>query len=85
MNRMNNNDLREMGRVTSTFLKELDSLSSDVLLIATTNLVNSFDKALLRRFDAKISFDRYTKDDLIEIYCSIVQDFIKNQKTQKPI
>lgn len=55
MNRMNNNDLREMGRVTSTFLKELDSLSSDVLLIATTNLVNSFDKALLRRFDAKIS------------------------------
>lgn len=83
MNRMNNNDLREMGRVTSTFLKELDSLSSDVLLIATTNLANSFDKALLRRFDAKISFDRYTKDDLIEIYCSIVQDFIKKSENAK--
>lgn len=83
MNRMNNNDLREMGRVTSTFLKELDSLSTDVLLVATTNLVNSFDKALLRRFDAKISFDRYTRNDLIDIYCSILQDYIKKSDNVK--
>lgn len=83
MNRINNNDLREMGRVTSTFLKELDSLSSDVLVIATTNLVNAFDKALLRRFDAKISFDRYSRDDLIEIYCSILQSYIKQSDNVK--
>ncbi len=83
MNRINNNDLREMGRVTSTFLKELDYLSSDVLVIATTNLVNAFDKALLRRFDAKISFDRYSRDDLIEIYCSILQSYIKQSDNVK--
>lgn len=83
MNRINNNDLREMGRVTSTFLKELDSLSSDVLVIATTNLVNAFDKALLRRFDAKISFDRYSQDDLIEIYCSILQSYLKQSDNVK--
>ena len=82
-NRMNNNDLREMGRAALTFLKELDSLSSAVLLIATTNLVNSFDNASIRRFDAKISFDRYTKDDLIEMYCSIVQDFIEKSENAK--
>lgn len=83
MNRVNSNDLREMGRVASTFLKELDFLSSDILLIATTNLITSFDKALIRRFDAKISFDRYTRDDLVDIYCSIVQDFIKKSENVK--
>lgn len=83
MNRINHNDLREMGRVTSTFLKELDSLSDDILVISTTNLVDSFDKALLRRFDAKISFDRYSKEDLIEIAISILRTYIKKSETSK--
>ena len=48
LDRVNNNDLREMGRVTSTFLRELDSLHEDVVIIATTNLIKSFDKALIR-------------------------------------
>lgn len=83
MNRVNSNDLREMGRVTSTFLKELDSLPSDVLLIATTNLKDCFDKALLRRFDAKISFDRYSKEDLIEISTLILQKYMKQSDNAK--
>lgn len=83
LNRINNNDLREMGRVTSTFLKELDSISKDILIIATTNLIESFDKALLRRFDAKISFNRYTKSDLIDISASILQSYIKKVNTSK--
>ena len=83
MDRINQNDLREMGRVTSTFLKELDSLSDDILVIATTNLVDTFDRALLRRFDAKISFNRYSKEDLIEIAISILQTYIKKSETSK--
>lgn len=83
MNRINNNDLREMGRVTSTFLKELDSLSEEMLVIMTTNLIDTFDKALLRRFDAKISFNRYSKEDLIEISTSILQTFIKQSENSK--
>ena len=83
LNRINSNDLREMGRVTSTFIKELDSISKDVLVIATTNLIDSFDKALLRRFDAKISFNRYTKADLIDISVSILQSYIKKVSTSK--
>ncbi|MCR5587853.1 MAG: ATP-binding protein [Lachnospiraceae bacterium] len=67
MDRVNSNDLREMGRVTSTFLKELDRLSENVVVIATTNLISNFDKAIIRRFDAVISFDKYSKEDLIEI------------------
>lgn len=67
MDRTNSNDLREMGRATSAVLKGFDSLNEDVVLIATTNLFSSFDKALIRRFDTVIDFNRYTRDDLIEI------------------
>lgn len=67
LDRVNKNDLREMGRVTSVFLRGLDSLNENVILIATTNLYDSLDKALIRRFDATVSFNRYSRDDLTEI------------------
>ena len=72
LDRINKNDLREMGRVTSLFLKELDKLNDNIIIIATTNLFQNFDKALIRRFDALVSFDRYSKKDLIDIADSIL-------------
>lgn len=83
LDRVNNNDLREMGRVTSTFLRELDTLSEDVVIIATTNLMKSFDKALVRRFDSIISFDRYSRQDLIEIADAILLGFIKKAENSR--
>ena len=80
MDRTNVNDLREMGRATSTILKELDRLDNRVVLIATTNLYSHFDKALVRRFDSVINFDRYTKNDLIEIAEILLNDFLKSFK-----
>jgi SpoVK/Ycf46/Vps4 family AAA+-type ATPase len=77
LDRVNKNDLREMGRVTSTFLKGMDSLNDNIVVIATTNLFANFDKALIRRFDSVISFDRYTKEDLIEIADSMLTATIK--------
>lgn len=77
LDRMNNNDLREMGRATSTLLKELDGLTERVVLIATTNLFKSFDKALIRRFDSVINFDRYTKEDLVDVAESILNDYLE--------
>ena len=77
MDRINQNDLREMGRVTSAFLKGLDSLSENIVLIATTNLYADLDKALVRRFDATLSFDRYSNDDLIEIADSLLSSYLK--------
>lgn len=67
LDRVNNNDLREMGRATSTIIRELDQLPNDIVVIATTNLYKDFDKALSRRFDAIINFDRYSRNDLVEI------------------
>lgn len=80
LDRINSNDVREMGRVTSAILRELDRLSDlnkEIVLIATTNLYDNFDKALIRRFDATINFNRYSKEDLIEIAESYLNSFIK--------
>ena len=83
LDRINKNDLREMGRVTSVFLKELDRLNDNIPIIATTNLVENFDKALIRRFDATVSFDRYSKDDLIAIADSLLTMNLKRATNSK--
>lgn len=83
LNRISSNDVREMGRVTSNILKEFDKLTeidNNIVIIATTNLYKKFDKALTRRFDAVINFDRYTREDLIEIAEYYFDSFIKKFK-----
>ena len=83
LDRKNKNDLREMGRVTSVFLKGMDNLNENVVLIATTNLFDSIDKALIRRFDATISFNRYSREDLIEIADSFLILMLKKSTNSK--
>lgn len=92
LDRTNSNDLREMGRATSSFFKGLDSMNSKVILLATTNLFDLFDKALIRRFDFVVNFDRYTREDLIEIgemfmneYISVFKFATKNTRLFKKI
>lgn len=83
LDRVSSNDVREMGRVTSTILRELDrltDLNKEIVIIATTNLFSKFDKALTRRFDAIINFDRYSKEDLIEVGEFYFSSYIKNFK-----
>lgn len=83
LDRVNSNDVREMGRVTSTILRELDrltDLNKEIVIIATTNLFSKFDRALVRRFDAVINFDRYSKEDLIEVAEDYFSSFIKSFK-----
>lgn len=76
LDRTNSNDVREMGRVTSTFLTQLESLDPSVILIATTNLFKHLDTALIRRFDACVDFSRYTNEDLIDISEQILKDYL---------
>lgn len=76
MDRINQNDLREMGRATSAVLKGLDSLNEKLVLIATTNLQESFDKALIRRFDSVIDFSTYSQEDLLLIAESLLNKFL---------
>ena len=80
LDRTNSNDLREMGRATSAVLKGMDSLNEQIVMIATTNLYDSFDKALLRRFDSCIDFNRYSREDLHDIAEIILGHFLSKFK-----
>lgn len=80
LNRTDSNDLREMGRAMSTFLKELDGTDENIVIIATTNLCKHFDKALLRRFDAIVDFSRYSIEDLQDIAESMCNNLLKKFK-----
>ena len=68
LNRLDSNDL------------SMDSLQDGVVLIATTNLFNAFDKALVRRFDAVIDFNRYSQQDLLEIAESMMSSILSDSK-----
>lgn len=74
LDRINQHDVREMGRATSALLRELDAMNEQAVLIATTNLYKSLDKALLRRFDAAIDFERYSREDLLEIADALLNE-----------
>lgn len=92
LDRVGSDDLREMGRVTSILLRELDRVSSRAMIIATTNLFQYFDKALVRRFDAVVDFSRYTREDLLQVaesfydqYLHQYQDLARNTRLFKKI
>lgn len=74
MDRIDGKDVREMGRATSAFLRYMDNMDKKTILIATTNLASSFDKAFIRRFDYVINFDRYSQNDLKEVAEKILSD-----------
>lgn len=76
LDRTNSNDLREMGRVTSSLLKNMDRMDERIVLVATTNLFEHFDKALIRRFDSVIDFNRYSQEDLMDISEEYLNKFL---------
>lgn len=76
LDRTNANDLREMGRVTSSLLKSMDRMDERIVLVATTNLYEHFDKALIRRFDSVIDFNRYSQSDLMDISEEYLNKFL---------
>ena len=76
LDRTDTHDVREMGRATSTFLRELDRLDPQMVIIATTNLFRKLDKAMVRRFDAVIDFGRYSQDDLVDIAEKITNNLL---------
>lgn len=80
LDRSSSNDVREMSRATSILLRELDRLDDSIAIIATTNLFDAFDKALVRRFDACVNFDRYSQNDLVEIAEVIANELLPKFK-----
>lgn len=87
LDRVNKNDLREMGRATSLFIKCLDALDQRAIIVATTNLGSQLDRAIKRRFDFVVNFDVYTQTFLSEIAVAMAREYNHgiNSKTNSQI
>jgi SpoVK/Ycf46/Vps4 family AAA+-type ATPase len=60
-------DVGEMNRVVTAFLQLVDADVSGSLLVAATNHVELLDRAVFRRFDVIVPFEKPTREQLVEL------------------
>ncbi|MCP4178287.1 MAG: ATP-binding protein [bacterium] len=66
-NRSYGNDVGEIKRVLNSFLMNIEKDESNSLLIAATNLPESLDKALFRRFDDIIMYPLPSEEEILQL------------------
>lgn len=83
----NSHDMIGMESIMSTLIGEIDTLSTfhkDIVLIAIANCYDNIDQPLFRRFNFTVNFNKYEREDLMEIcefYCeSFIEQFRDNRK-----
>lgn len=64
---INSNDVGEIHRIVNILLGLLEEYDGEGILIATTNLEGSLDKALFRRFDDFIKLPKPTEKEITEL------------------
>lgn len=62
----------ELGRITVALMQCLDELVDGQVVIAATNRCDILDPALLRRFQRKVEFTRYSKEEELSMIKHIV-------------
>ena len=67
-NRSYGNDVGEIKRVLNSFLLFIEKDRSNSLIIAATNMPESLDKALFRRFDDIIEYPLPDKQEIAELF-----------------
>ncbi len=60
-------DVGEMNRVVTAFLQLVDADVSGSILVAATNHVDLLDRAVFRRFDVIVPFEKPTRDQLVDL------------------
>jgi SpoVK/Ycf46/Vps4 family AAA+-type ATPase len=60
-------DVGEMNRVVTAFLQLVDADTSGSLLLAATNHVELLDKAVFRRFDVIVPFEKPTRSQIADL------------------
>ena len=60
-------DVGEMNRVVTAFLQLVDADVSGGILVAATNHVELLDRAVFRRFDVIVPFDKPTREQLVAL------------------
>ena len=66
-NRSYGNDVGEIKRVLNSFLMNIEKDQSNSLLIAATNIPESLDKALFRRFDDIIQYPLPNEKEILQL------------------
>ncbi|SFU60695.1 ATPase family associated with various cellular activities (AAA) [Pustulibacterium marinum] len=66
-NRNYGNDVGEIKRVLNSFLMNIEKDESTSIIIAATNLPESLDKALFRRFDDIIQYPLPSKEEIMKL------------------
>lgn len=75
--RLDKDEIGEVKRAVNTLIVSVDSLSSNVLLVAATNHPQMLDRAIWRRFQVIISLDAPTPQDCLR-YCRSHPAFATN-------
>lgn len=68
--RTQNQDVGEIKRVLNSFLLQIEKDKSNSLIIAATNLPESLDTALFRRFDDIIHYGNPTEEQIKQIFAT---------------
>ncbi|WP_161565548.1 ATP-binding protein [Mycoplasma sp. ATU-Cv-703] len=74
------NDMGEHFRIVGTFIKFLDSLNSNVIFIAATNVQKNVDEAILRRFNIAVQSRTIGLDQVIKILAKELDFTITTQE-----
>ena len=85
----NSNDVGELKRIVNSMIQTLDFQSKNKIVIVATNLVDTIDPAILRRFAFKIYIGKLEKNELKEFINFIItkeDNFdVKMQKEEKDL
>ncbi|MDZ7725316.1 MAG: ATP-binding protein [candidate division KSB1 bacterium] len=69
------NDVGEMRRVLNSFLQFIEQDASDSLIVAATNSPNLLDRALFRRFDDVMQYDKPTESERKQLIENVLGTF----------
>ncbi|MRX46940.1 AAA family ATPase [Pedobacter puniceum] len=75
------NEVGEIKRVLNSFLLQIEKDDSRSLIIAATNMPESLDSALFRRFDDIISYPLPTMEDILSLLNLELSNFNLKQQT----
>ena len=74
MRRRDSKEVGEMSRIIISLMQNLDTLTSDVVLLGATNRLDIIDEALLRRFTTKHEVKRLNAQERYEMASKFLAD-----------
>lgn len=74
MRRQDSKEVGEMSRIVISLMQNLDTLTSDVVLLGATNRLDIIDEALLRRFTTRHEVKRLNEQERYEIASKFLAD-----------